>query len=596
MNIRKRIPVILRLFSVAFSVLALTLVSTLARAAQEPPQGVLVEAESSAAGEIIEDATASGGKAVTRQGDWQPLVALPVPGGDNFKIWVRHKGGPFALKSTTDGKTQDNWKWDKPTEWKWTNAGNFSRAALGEKLVIIRNNDKANTLIIDVVVFAPIVVRTLPGFEPDEKLAPLTINASVDWKQKVGALTSLHWGTNDYEILNPQNANDEKFQAFMKEQNFALIRIHNGGFSDLWTDKNARSWDVEKIKAGFAASTGYGDAKIMLNVARWPDWISVNSTLTPAQEDEFAALAGQLARLMRDEVKHPIAYWELLNELDNNYEKAGKLDDLWRLFNKVARAVKTVDPNAKIGGPAFTWPNPKWIEGFLKNCGGNIDFMTWHNYASGDIYESNEIVFEKAGAIKSLASEAISLVQKYAPDRKIETFLSELNVKWTWEPFERRHANNVGAIFMASSIKNVALTGITGITNWHVKGNAYGMIDGQNNWRPPAYLYGWGKQFLTGDIMQSKSDDEKLLELLPVMRADGSRALLLMNKAPGIVVVPHWQALFPDAQRAFRLDAETTKKPENGPTKIDLKEELLAPADAVLALPGYSLTLLSNAP
>ncbi len=586
MNFIHRICVSLLFFSLA--------PATLTKAADATPQGFLVEAESGTAGEVIEDNSASGGKAVTRQGDWQPLVSLPVPAGDNFKIWVRHKGGPFALKSTIGGKTQDNWKWDKPTDWKWTDAGNFQRATLGEKLTIIRNNDNANTLTIDAVVFAPVVIPTLPPFEPDENLAPLVINAAIDWNKKIGSITPLHWGINDYEILNPQNAADEKFQAFLKEQNFALIRIHNGGFSDLWTDKNTRSWDVEKIKVGFAASSGYGDAKIMLNVARWPGWFSVNSTLTTEQEDEFAALVGQLAQIMRDDVKHPIAYWELLNELENNYEKEGKLDDLWRLFNKVAHAVKTVDPNAKIGGPAFTWPNPKWIEGFLKNCAGHIDFMTWHNYASGDIYESNEVVFEKAGHIKSLASDAIALVQKYAPDRKIETFLSELNVKWTWDPFERRHANNVGAIFMASSIKNVALTGITGITQWHVKGNAYGMIDAQNNRRPPAYLYGWSKQFLTGDIAQSKSDDEKLLEILPIVRADGSRALLLMNKAPRTIKLAQFKALFPNAKSAQRIDATTTQKPENGPAKIALNDAVLAPEDAFLALPGYSLTLISS--
>ncbi len=558
----------------------------------EAPPGTLVEAEKEApVANVVEDKAASGGKAVRRGGDWQPVTQIAVPPGDAFKIWVRHKGGPFALKTQADGKTQDNWQWKKPNTFQWTQAGVYSRESLGDKLIIIRNNDAQNQLTIDAVVFSPDKIRTLPPFEPDAKLAPLKINASVDWNKNIGKISALHWGTNDYEILDPKNAADAQFQQLLKEQDFALIRIHNGGFSDAWTNAQTRAWDVEKIKAGFDSSTGYGDAKIILNIAHWPKWLSEDAVLSPQKEDEFAALTAQLVRIMRDDVKRRIDYWELTNEFDNTYEKAGKLDDLWRLFNKLAAAVKKEDANAKIGGPAFTWPKPQWIEGFLKNCGQNIDFLTWHNYASGDIYDANETVLDKANVIAGMARGAVEAARKYAPNRNIETFLTEMNVKWVWEPMERRHGNNVGACFMAATVKNVALTGTTGITHWHVKGGAYGMIGGDNALRAPAYLYRWGTRYLTGNIAQSQTDNEKLLELLPIQRADGSRALLLINKAPHTVIIPDLVNLFPLSTNALfiqRIDAETTKHPTSGPAQIAIK-------NGEFPLPGYSLTLVTTA-
>jgi xylan 1,4-beta-xylosidase len=72
----------------------------------------------------------------------------------------------------------------------------------------------------------------------------------------------------------------------------------------------------------------------MVNIAYPPSWLAKEVPLTPAQEEEFAALCARLVRVMRDDVKRQVDYWEVTNEWDTKYEKAGKLDDLWRVYNK----------------------------------------------------------------------------------------------------------------------------------------------------------------------------------------------------------------------------------------------------------------------
>jgi xylan 1,4-beta-xylosidase len=567
--------------------------AAVALGAVDAPKGTLIEAEANNPGgdnRIVDAAGASGGKAVTSDGDWQTLFQAPLPAGDAWKVWVRHKHGPLSVKSVEDGKGKDNWNWKSPATWAWTDMGTFSRAQLGDSLRIGRQsrNDQPSPLV-DAVVLAPDVVKVLPPFEPDTNAAPLTIKARVNWNQTAGQMKPAMWGWNDYEVLYPERAANAEYQKALAALNTPLVRIHNAGFSNAWTNAATRSWDVEKIRAGLKASTGFGKARIMMNVAEPPNWISDSKLMTPEQEDEFARLCGQLVRVMRDEVKVPVDYWEMTNEFDTSYEKSGRLDDLWRVFNKVVKEVRAADPKARVGGPALTWPKPVWVEGFFKNCGQNTDFFTWHNYASGDIYDSNETVFGKAQTIANMAQDVKVAARKWAPERKLEFFLTELNIKWVWDPIERRHGNNIGAAFLASTLRRIALgdegRGIDGVTMWHAKGGAYGLINGDNSLRSPYFLYRWGVPYLSGRISAATTDDENSLEVLPIRRADQTVSLLLINKAPRTVQIPDGAGLLPAGAkpRIERIDAKGFSD------KVDM------PLAGTWSLPGYSVTLITTA-
>jgi xylan 1,4-beta-xylosidase len=277
----------------------------------------------------------------------------------------------------------------------------------------------------------------------------------------------------------------------------------------------------------------------------------------------------------------------MTNEYDNTYEKAGKLDDLWRLFNKIALEVKRVDSKAKVGGPALTWPKQIWLDGFLKNCGQNIDFLTWHNYASGDIYDPNELVFEKAGTIAGMAKDAMNAVKKHIPNRNIETFLTEYNIKWVWDPIELRHGNNVGAAFHASTLRQLAEVGISGAFVWHLKGHSYGIIEGDNSPRQPYDLFRWGPKYLVGNMPKNTTGDNKKLLLFPVVRPDGSRSLLLINTANQRVTIPGGASLFPSQGKTVKIERIAS----DGNKVLDTKEF----ATGNWTLPGYSVTLLTTA-
>ena len=548
------------------------------------PDGELIEAEANPPGgaQVVEAAGASGGKAVKASGDWQPVFVANLPAGDSWRVWVRSKGGPFAVKAQADGKGVDRWYWDKPADWKWTETDVFTRDELGGKQLTIGRDaggDKPDTVQIDAVVLAPEKRRELPAVAPDPNAPPQKIAASVDWNQKVGTVPALMWGINENEISKPTDAASPKFQNALGELKTPLIRIHNADLVNRWTSAQTRDWDVEKIKAGFAASKGYGNAKLMININQWPAWMSQSDVLEPDKVADFAALTGRLVKIMRDDVKQPVAYWELTNELESKYENAGKLDELWKLYSALGAAVKKADPGAKIGGAAFTWGNYKWVQSFLSSK-PDVDFISWHNYGTGDLFETNAKIYEAAGAAFPDISKSVTKTIAQSGQKVPETFLTEFNVKYTWDPYERRQQNSVGAVFLASVVRHVSLAGISGATLWQERGNAYGsLINADDKIFPAYYLYGWGPKYLTGAIAGATSGDETQLEIMPVISKGGGKAVLLLNKTDHTLQVGAASALLPGVKGAQQINAEGYQ------AKVSSGD---------LSLPGYSLTLLTN--
>lgn len=573
------------------------------------PDGVLVEAESPkppSDSEAVPDPDASGRAAVTSAKDWQVLFMAPPPKeGSAFTVWIRHRGGPICLKSSdTAGQQKElHWVQAKPDKWAWSQAGRYPRTELGENVLVVRGAKSPDPdPLVDCVVFATDpeatatgtlaeVQRELPPFEPDSGAPPVAVGVAVNWVGSQGRLLPGFWGINDQEIADPKAAGDAKYQALLKGLRPPLVRIHRPDLADAWTDDEMEEWDVEKIKAGFAASTGYGDAKLLVNIPGWPKWMADKDhpdLLAAGQEDAFAALCVDLMRVMREDLKRPVLYWEVMNEKEAGYEKAGRLADYWKLLDTVFAAMRKAEPDARIGGPAFAWAKSDWVEGFVKKCGRHIDFISWHNYASGDIYEPNKSVLGKAAKLAGVAHAISKTLKRYVPDRTVEVLLTEYNVKWSRDPVERRQANNLGAVFDACLLHRLALEEVDGAMIWQAKGDAYGLFDHEDRERPAGRLFKWGAAYLSGRIAACKVEDEGLLEVLPVIRTDGVRSILLINKSNRTVTVPAQAKLMPlqrhEKAALLRIDAAWPKEASKEVPTGDLP------------LPGYSATLLTTAP
>ncbi len=357
------------------------------------------------------------------------------------------------------------------------------------------------------------------------------VNVSVDWSTVISKTTSLVFGSNDYEITAPKKAADPSFQNLLTQLNIPLIRIHHAKLVEKWSDSNSQSWDEAKIKACYDASYSY-KPQIVQNITRWPSWMKedTDGLLDPTEYDNYARFCGELVEILNKTQNRQITYWEPFNELDQTYKDADKLDELWKIYNLVATRMKKVDSRIKVGGPALTWDDSETLKQFLSNCSQNVDFISWHRYASRNANDSTAEIMAFTPKYGEQTRKFRSIVNKYVPERQIPLFLSEYNINYAWDSGETRQNTHVGAVWFASVLKHLAEAEIDLAASWHLKDNIYGMIDHQNNLRPSATVFAWAIQFLDGTVMQNESD-RSTIEAFPVQQNNGKRSLLLINKS-----------------------------------------------------------------
>ncbi|HUK26277.1 MAG TPA: hypothetical protein VLV49_16975 [Terriglobales bacterium] len=91
-----------------------------------------------------------------------------------------------------------------------------------------------------------------------------------------------------------------------------------------------------------------------------------------------------------------IRYWEFWNEPE--FFWTGTPEQFYSLYQKTALALKSVDPNLKVGGDTKAIPmdDGPYREGFLDYCAAHklpLDFYSWHTYADGsaDPYDAVRI-------------------------------------------------------------------------------------------------------------------------------------------------------------------------------------------------------------
>jgi hypothetical protein len=91
---------------------------------------------------------------------------------------------------------------------------------------------------------------------------------------------------------------------------------------------------------------------------------------------------------------YDIRYWEFWNEPDGLFW-SGTPEQFYSLYEKTARALKSIDPTLKVGGDAkaFPYDDGAYREGFIDYCAQHkvpLDFYSWHTYAdsSADPYDA----------------------------------------------------------------------------------------------------------------------------------------------------------------------------------------------------------------
>ncbi len=609
----------------------------------DAPAGTLIEAEDPApasTSRVVEDAEASGGKAVTSDKDWEPIFMHTLGEGtpERVTVHVRQKGGPVILKAVMEGGKQKELKssFKKPAEYTWFNLGTYGREELGRSIRIIRGSgDRQPT--VDAVVLSPAGggggagaaepqnadmpqdagdagitgdaagagssmsgSGAIPPYRPAADAGTVDAAVEVDWSVERGQITGEHWGIALYHPVDGKADDDRAYLDFMVWARPGLVRLHRADQGRLWMNRDKASfddgkptWDVATIRRALApvqAMRDRGvDVELMLCHGYWPTWFSKGKLIDADRFEQAAAITRELVEAVA-ETGVRVEHWELLNEAEQAYEKIDRLGEMFELFNVMAGAIRGADPQASVGGPAFSWANPIWVEPFLDACGEEIDFITWHNYAGGKPTVPNATLLNQVNKIVGHAAYVRRALMERGLD-DVQTYLTEVNAQWTWKPFERRHANNVGAVFLASMVTRLADWGVTGITMWQDKGDAYGLIDGDDRMRATGQLYTLSR-WMVGTRAEVVVDGDAVggdgwlgIQVIPIVRADGGRSLVLIN--------PLEVAVRLDASPESRSGLTTLMRIDADGLLVEVLPPAVGPGPAV-ELPGWSVTVLTD--
>jgi hypothetical protein len=155
----------------------------------------------------------------------------------------------------------------------------------------------------------------------------------------------------------------------------------------------------------------------------------LSRTMPPAVYQEWGALVRATVTHVNVERKLGVRYWEVWNEPDQWGFWQGSYPDYLRLYDVTVEAALSADPTVRIGGPSVSRFSPDHFEEFLAHeagrsaecgvrsaeCGGRVDFLSWHEYG------------QTPGAFAAHIRQARAIVEKY-PQFAPELFITEFNV------------------------------------------------------------------------------------------------------------------------------------------------------------------------
>ena len=171
----------------------------------------------------------------------------------------------------------------------------------------------------------------------------------------------------------------------------------------------------------------------------------------PADFDKFASVIKHIAMHYNqgwaNGFHYDIRYWEFWNEPDILFW-SGTPEQFYVLYEKAARALKSVDPTLKVGGDAkaFSYDGGPFREGFIDYCAAHklpLDFYSWHTYAdrSADPYDAVRLAKQIRGVLDTHGFP------------KAESILSEWNLTPDFTDAEKARLQGVeNAAFIGAAL------------------------------------------------------------------------------------------------------------------------------------------------
>lgn len=171
--------------------------------------------------------------------------------------------------------------------------------------------------------------------------------------------------------------------------------------------------------------------------------------------------------------QYPVAYWEIGNELNGQWEHGHFLGDGRRMTGPIyaeryldfVRALKAVSPDIKTGGPASSDLSLAFVEDLLRIAGPEVDFISFHAYPVAVDDTSLRGMLHALDALRVAVARIRAWIVQYQPARKD---LIEIGVtEWHMKVNEDRYSSDLrNGLWSAAWIGTLLESGVTFANQW----------------------------------------------------------------------------------------------------------------------------------
>lgn len=383
------------------------------------------------------------------------------------------------------------------------------------------------------------------GEDPQQERG--SVDIVIDWNKPTVVSTNRQFSINIFSGEDPEVANDERYQKNLAYMAPGFLRYHRmsgltSGRMDHpqnWIDESMRFWLKDKIARSLDGFSHPAD-QVMITIGKWPPRMDADGDgmLDKDQYEAFAQLCADLVHLLNVEQKRGIKYFEITNERDIVYwrgqvrrREPTHVDELAKIYNLCAEAMKKVDPTIMTGGPAACSPDmPRQLRRFMELTKDNLDFFSYHMYASGNPKESDASIYDKTERLGLSVERMRNLAHEVTGRDDIEIHLNEWNICYTGRVKDPRMTNNKGAVFDALCFIQFANNGLDVGNAWNEMCSVYGKMSRRFELRPAAHIFHYFNTWLVGQAVEATSSDTKRVVPFAVEQ-DGRRSFVLVNRS-----------------------------------------------------------------
>jgi len=217
----------------------------------------------------------------------------------------------------------------------------------------------------------------------------------------------------------------------------------------------------------------------------------------PPDFDKFANASAHIVRHYNygwaNGYYYNIKYWEVWNEPGGDkFWYGGTPEQFFQLYEKTARAIKNVDQNLKVGGPANTPANTlskTWGYGFLEYVKKNnvpLDFYSWHIYTSRPL----EVLQVSKDVRKMLNELGLNNVESIITEWNQSEFLPSPAGTFKRRPNHRDFFSSpYNAAYTAAVLIHLQDTDVVFAHRYRGDAGGMGLFEYDGNYRKPAYTY-----------------------------------------------------------------------------------------------------------